>query len=173
MESLYREIKIPSGGLIYLFVKASSSFLRLVGTVRTYLPSCGLVTSDDINRVCKIELGKQCEKEAPVNDVGAFLASVEAEMRSDIDTHRFYAALDNLSLSGVDQMKIGRVTIQKSGLSILEYCAANKAMVTGTWGRVGRGDICSSNRSQAIRRAAFFEGVKATNFGPVTGVLAF
>jgi hypothetical protein len=163
MESLYREIKTPSGVLIYLSDKANSSFLRLGETVRAYLPSRGLVTSDDINRACKIELGKQYEKEAPVKDIGTFLASVEAETRSEIVTHRLYTTLDGLSLSGVDQMKIGRVTIQKPDLSILENCVANETMVTGTLGRMGRG-LWISVEITGTRQYAerlFFEDVKA------------
>lgn len=58
MERLHREIKTPSGGLIYLSEKANACFLRLVETVEAYLPSRDFVSSDDIYQACKIELGR-------------------------------------------------------------------------------------------------------------------
>ncbi|MDN3221994.1 HEPN domain-containing protein [Pseudomonas nunensis] len=163
MERLYREIKTPSGGLIYLSEKANASFLRLVDTVEAYLPSRDLVLSDDIYQACKIELGRLYEQEAPLKDIATFLASVEAAIKSEIITHRFYTTLDGLSLSGVDQMRVGRLTVQSPNLAILEHCVANEAMVSSTWGRMKRGlwisvDITGS-RKYAERR--FFEDVKA------------
>ncbi|WP_256661467.1 HEPN domain-containing protein [Pseudomonas sp. F01002] len=163
MERLYREIKTPSGCLIYLSEKANASFLRLVETVEAYLPSRDLVSSDDIYQACKIELGRLHEQEAPLKDIVTFLASVEAAMKSEIITHRFYTTLNGLSLSGVDQMKIGRLTVQRPNLAILENCVANEAMVSGTWARMKQslwisGEITGS-RKYAERR--FFEDVKA------------
>ncbi|HZX51739.1 MAG TPA: hypothetical protein VFE95_06965 [Pseudomonas sp.] len=163
MERLYREIKTPSGGLIYLSEKANASFLRLVETVEAYLPSRDLVSSDDIYRVCKNELGRLYEQESPLKDITTFLALVEAAMKSQIITHRFYTTLDGLSLSGVDQMRIGRLTVQRPNLAILKQCVANEAMVSSTWERMERGLWMSveitGSRTYAERR--FFEDVKA------------
>lgn len=163
MERLYREIKTPSGGLIYLSEKANVSFQRLVETVEAYLPSRDLVSSDEIYQACKIELGRLYEQEVPLKDIATFLASVEAAMQSEIITHRFYTTLDGLNLSGVDQMKIGRLTVQNPNLAILEHCVANEAMVSGTWGQMKRGLWISveitGSRKYAERR--FFEDVKA------------
>lgn len=163
MERLYREIKTPSGGLIYLSEKANTSFLRLVETVSAYLPSRDLVLSDDIYQACKIELGRMYEQEAPLKDIASFLASVEAAMTTEISTHRFYTTLDGLNLSGVDQMKIGRLMVQTPDLAMLEHCVANEAMVNGTWERMKRGLWVSveitGSRKFAERR--FFEDVKA------------
>lgn len=62
IEGLYQEIKTPSGASIYLSDKANLSFLRLVETVKRYLPSRDLVTQFDIHKACKIELGRMYEK---------------------------------------------------------------------------------------------------------------
>ncbi|WP_259639529.1 HEPN domain-containing protein [Pseudomonas syringae group genomosp. 3] len=163
MERLHREIKTPSGGLIYLSEKANACFLRLVETVEAYLPSRDFVSSDDIYQACKIELGRMYEHEAPLKDIATFLASVEAAVKSEILTHRFYTTLDGLSLSGVDQMRIGRLTVQIPDLAILEHCVANEAMTTGTWKRMKQGLWVSveitGSRKYAEQR--FFEDVKA------------
>lgn len=81
-------------------------------TIKAFLPSRDLVSPDDIYQACKTELGRMYEQEAPAKDIATFLASVEASVNSEIATYRFYTTLDGLSLSGVDQMKIGRLTVQ-------------------------------------------------------------
>jgi hypothetical protein len=163
MERLYREINTPSGGLIYLSDKASASFLRLVETVEKHMPSRDFVSSEDIYRACKNELGHLYEQESPLKDIVTFLASVEAAMKSQIITHRFYTTLDGLSLYGVDQMRIGRLSVQRPNLAILEQCIASESMVSSTWERVERGLWISveitGSRQYAERR--FFEDVKA------------
>lgn len=163
IERLHREIKTPSGALIYLSEKANLSFLRLVETIEAFLPSRDFVSSDDIYQACKVELGRLYEQEDPLKDIATFLASVEAAIKSEITTHRFYTTLDGLSLSGLDQMKIGRLTVQSPNLAILESCIANEAMVNGIWGRMKRGMWISveitGSRKYAERR--FFEDVKA------------
>jgi len=163
MERLYREIKTPGGSLIYLSEKANASFLRLVETVKTYLPSRVFVSSDDIYQACKIELGRMYEQEYPSKDIATFLASVEAVMKSKIVTRRFYTTLHGLSLSGVEHMQVGRLIVLNPDLAILEDCVANDAMIDGTWSRMKRGLWVSveitGSRKYAERR--FFEDVKA------------
>jgi hypothetical protein len=163
MERLYREIETPSGGLIYLSNKANASFLRLVETVEEYLPSRNLVSSDDIYRSCKIELGRMYEQEAPLKDIATFLGSVDAAMQSEIITRRFYTTLDGLSLSGVSQVRIGRLTVQTPDLVILQHCVGNEAMVDGAWGRMKRGLWVSAEMTGSRKYAErqFFEDVKA------------
>ena len=162
-ERLYREIKTPSGSVIYLSDKANESFLRLVETVGANLPSRDFVLSDDIYQACKVELGRMYEQEAPQKTIATFLTSLDAAMQRKIMTHRFYTTLDGLSLSGVAQMRIGRLNVQTPDLAILESCVANEAMISGTWERMKRGLWISAeitgSREYAERR--FFEDVKA------------
>lgn len=131
-ERLYREIKTPSGGQIYLSEKANRSFLRLMKTVEMQLPSRNIVSYDDIYQACKIELGLMYEQEEPVKEISSFLISVEAAIKNKISTHRFYTTLDGLSLSLIDQLKIGRLILQTPDSSVLENCVANETMISGT-----------------------------------------
>lgn len=163
MERIYREIKTPGGGLIHLSEKAYASFLRLVEAVEAYLPSRDLVSSDDIYQTCKIELGFMYEQEAPLKNIASFLASVEARIKPQIITHRFFTTLDGLCLSGLNQMRVGRLTIQTPDLAMLEHCVANEDMINGTWDRMKQGlwisvEITGSRKYAEIR---FFEDVKA------------
>lgn len=163
MERLYREIKPPSGGLIYLSEKAYASFLRLVKTVEAHAHGRNIVTSDEIYRACKIELGRLYEQESPSKDIDTFLAEVEIALKNQISTHRFYTTLDGLSLNGVDQMRIGRLELHRPRLEILEQSVANEAMVSGTWKRMERG-LWISGEIKGSRKYAercFFEDVKA------------
>ena len=164
IERLHREIKSPSGALIYLSEKANFSFMRLVKTIEIFLPSRDFVSSDDIYHACKVELGRLYEKEDPPKDLATFLASIEAAIKYEITTHKFYTTLDGFSLSGLDQIKIGRLTVQSPNFAILESCIANESMISGIWEQMKRGMWISAeitgSRKYAERR--FFEDVKAT-----------
>lgn len=163
IERLYREIKTPSGATVYLSEKANLSFLRLVDTVESFLPSRDLVLPDDIYQACKFELGRLYEQEVPLKDIATFLASVETVIKSEIATHRFYTTLDGLSLRGVDQMKIGRLTVQRSSAEVLENCVASETMVSGIWDRMKRGMWISAEimGTRKYAERCFFEDVKA------------
>jgi hypothetical protein len=163
MEMLYREVKTPSGGRIYLSDKANASFLRLVRTVEAHLPSRDLVTSDEIYQACKRELGCLYELDTPLSSIVTFLASVETRIQSEIATHRFYTTLDGLSLDGVDQLKVGRLIVEVPRLAILESTDASKERVSNTWERMQRG-LWVSGEIRGSRKYAeqrFFEDVKS------------
>lgn len=162
-ERLYREVKTPSGGQIYLSEKANQSFLRLVRTVEMQLPSRNIVLYDDIYQACKIELGRMYEQEEPVKEISSFITSVEAAIKNEISTYRFYTTLDGLSLVFMDKLKIGRLILQVPDSSVLKNCVANEAMISTTWARMKRGLWISveitGSKNYAERR--FFEDVKA------------
>lgn len=163
MERLYREVKTPSGRSIYLSEKANRSFSRLVETVEKYLPSGPLVECEDIYKACKAVLGRLYQEETPVKDIGSFLAAVEEAAKESIRTHRFYTTLDGLDFEDMDELRIGRLTVQRPDLAILQQCIANEDMVSNTWKRMERGlwmtGEITGSRKYAERR--FFEDVKA------------
>jgi len=162
-ERLYRGIKTPSGAQIYLSEIANRSFLRLVKTVETYLPSCAIISSDEIYQACEIEIGRMYEHEEPIKEIAAFLAMVEDYFKSEINTYRFYSTIDGLYFTGVDQMRIGRLSLLIPDIAILEHCNSNEIMLNDTWKRMNHGlwvtvEITGS-RKYAERR--FFEDVRA------------
>lgn len=163
MERLCREVKTPSGRSIYLSEKANKSLSRLVETVEKFLPSGPLVGYEDIYRACKAVLGQLYQEETPPKDIDSFLAAVEEIAKESISTHRFYTSLDGLDFEGMDELRIGRLTVQRPDLTILQQCVANEDMVSNTWKRMERGlwmtGEITGSRKYAEHR--FFEDVKA------------
>lgn len=165
MERLYREIRKPNGGNVYLSAAAETSFLRLVDVVSEYLPSKDLVGGDEIFRACKAVVGALCEDGDRKQDVEAFISAVEKVIKATIQTHRFYTTLDGLEFDDFTEFKIGRLTIQRPDLAVLQGCEANQGILDHLWRRVDRGlwiteDITGS-REECER--LFFESVKSAS----------
>ncbi|WP_421091787.1 hypothetical protein [Pseudomonas asiatica] len=163
MERLYREIVTPSGGQVYLSNKANTSFLRLVEIVEIHLPSRDLVLPDDIYQTCKLVLGRMYEQETPLKDIDTFLCAVDAAIQSDIATRVFYTTLDGLRLVGVNQVRVGKLTVQTPDLAILQNCVAYESMIDGAWGRMKSGLWVSAEitGSRKYAEKQFFKDVKA------------
>jgi hypothetical protein len=135
----------------------------LVEAVEKFLPSGPLLEYEDIYRACKTVLGRLYQEGTPPKDIDSFLAAVEEIAKESIRTHRFYTSLDGLDFKDIDELRIGRLTVQRPDLTILQQCVANEDMVSNTWKRMERGlwmtGEITGSRKYAERR--FFEDVKA------------
>lgn len=89
---------------------------------------------------------------------------MEASIKNQIAAYKFYTTLDGLSLSGVNQMVIGRLTVQAPDLAVLEACGANEAMISGIWRRMKKGMWITAEitGSREYSERIFFEDVRAT-----------
>lgn len=168
-ERLSRAVKTPSGHTIYLSDKAKESLTRVTRvtrvtrTVETFLPSAPQIESEDIYKACKAVLGRLYEEEDPPKNIDSFLAAVEEISKESISTYRFYTTLDGLEFSDMDKLEIGRLTVQRPDLTILQNCVADEDMVSNTWKRMQRGLWMTGEITGSFEYAErrFFEDVKA------------
>ncbi len=163
MERLYREVRKPSGGKLYLSAPANKSFLRLVDAIGEYLPSKGLVSDIEVFRACKVVVGKLCEEGYRKLDVESFISAVEEIIAATIQTHRFYTTLDGLDFVDFTELRIGRLVIQRPDFAILQESEAHPETRDHLWKRVDGAlwiteDITGS-REECERR--FFESVRS------------
>ena len=163
MERLFREVRKPSGEMVYLSAAANTSFLRLVDAVSEYLPSKDFVGGEDIFRACKDVVGKLCEEGHRKVGVEIFIAAVEEAIKVTIQTHRFYTTLDGLEFEDFSELKIGRLTIQKPDLAILQGSETHQVTVDGLWKSVDRAlwitEDVTGSPEKCERR--FFESVRS------------
>lgn len=162
IESLYREIGKPGGGKIYLSNKANDSFLRLVGAVGEYLPSRDFVGRDDIYRACKTVVGALCEEGARKLDAQSFINAAEKIIAATIQPHRFYTTLDGMHFEDFTELEVGRLSIHKSDLTILQKSEAHQKTRDSLWRGMGEalwitGEITGSHKEC---ERIFFENVK-------------
>lgn len=163
IENLYREITTPSGLSVYLSDKANTCFLRLVETVEAYLPSRNFILPDEIYQACKKELGRMYQQERPEIEINSFLSAVDNVLQKRIVKHRFYTTLDGLNLTGVENVHIGGLTIQRPNLEILKSTIANESMIESSWKSMQKGLWVSAEitGSRDFAEKRFFALVKA------------
>lgn len=162
IERLEREIKIPNHRSIYLSKNAYKNFTGLVNTVEKFFLRGHQLEAVDIYSACKAVLGQLYQKECPPKDIDSFIAAVEKIAEESVGTHRFYTAIDGLGLEGTGELRIGRLTVQKPDLTVLQQCVADEDIVNSTWkymegGLWITGEITGSD-AYAERR--FFEDVE-------------
>lgn len=162
MESLYREIRLPGGGAIYLSDTANNSFLRLADAVIEYLPSKGYVGHGEIYSACKTVVGALCESKVRKLDARSFVEAVEKIVSETIQAHRFYTTIDGLRFDDFMEFKVGRMTIQKPDLKILQESEAYEETRDSLWRAMGQAlwmtEEITGSREECQRR--FFDSVK-------------
>lgn len=162
MEHLFREIKKPNGEDVYLAKDASVSFQDLVGFALKYLPSGSIVGRNSVYKSCKSTIGALCEAGVRELDAQAFIDNVELEILKEIETHQFYATLDGLRFDDFEELKIGRVSLRKPNLKVLQDSEAYEEMRESVWKRMGQALWISEQfmGSREVCQERFFESVK-------------
>ncbi|QRG26803.1 HEPN domain-containing protein [Halomonas binhaiensis] len=164
IERLKREVKIPNHRSIYLSDNAYKNFEMLTNIVEKFFINRCQLESTDIHNSCKAVLGKLYQEESPRKDIDSFVENVEKILDESISNYRFYTTIEGLDLEGENELKIGRLTVQKPDFMSLKQCAADDNTISSTWNHMKdslwvTGEITGSEE-YAERR--FFEDVEAT-----------
>ncbi|QQQ52336.1 hypothetical protein JJQ97_09030 [Pseudomonas syringae] len=163
MERLRREVSTPNGSKIYFSDKASQSFQRLFEIISLVLPSKDFLEPQDIYASCKTVLGRLYEQGGS-ESVEVYIIEVESAVALLVSDHDFYSVVAGLEFEGFDELEVGKVSVHRPRLEVLEASIAQDGVVNMAWREMNYGLWITTKitGSWAYGERRFFEHVKVT-----------
>jgi len=163
MERMRREVKTPNGSRIYFSEKANNSFQRLFKIISLVLPIKDSVELQDIYASCKTVLGRRYELDGS-RSAEVYIYEVECVVALLVKEHDFYSALAGLAFEGLDELEVGKVSVHKPRLEVLEASVAQEGVAEMAWREMNYGLWITAKitGSWAYGERRFFEHVKIT-----------
>lgn len=134
--SLYREIKLSDGRVMYFSDSGYKAFVEVLEGVNSILSSDGKFEYKDIARICKCIFGDCYSARINLFSWRDFMSELHKRLSFVVKKHSIYVALEGVYLDGVEVVEIGHFKIMKAQQEVVDSCVSSEELKSSVWSRM-------------------------------------